>query len=242
MSRFLQKITECLNILTITGKSNKSTEMKKLLLLLSLFIISSSTFAQSSEDGWITLFDGQTFNNWSAAENPETFSIEDGMIVVDGPRAHLFYNGPINDSINPADWEGEPNFDDFVFKADIMTMENANSGIFFHTQYQEEGWPAHGYEAQINNSYDPDPRRTASLYNVDDNTEIVFPDNEWFTMTIRVEGQHITISVNDQVITDYTEPADVDRGTNVLSSGTFALQGHDPDSKIYFKNIMVKPL
>lgn len=205
--------------------------MKKIVLLLSLFILSTAAFAQS-EDGWITLFDGETFDNWSAAENPETFSIEDGMIVVDGPRAHLFYNGSVENH----------DFDDFVFKADIMTMENANSGIFFHTQYQEEGWPAHGYEAQINNSYDPDPRRTASLYNVDDNTEITYPDNEWFTMTIRVEGQHITISVNDEVVTDYTEPENVDRGTNVLSSGTFALQGHDPDSKVYFKNIKVKPL
>ncbi|MDZ7718922.1 MAG: DUF1080 domain-containing protein [Balneolaceae bacterium] len=198
-------------------------------LLLTLLL--TTAHAQSNGD-WITLFDGETLNNWAAAENPETFSIEDGMIVVDGPRAHLFYNGPVENH----------NFDDFVFKADIMTMENANSGIFFHTQYQEEGWPAHGYEAQINNSYDPDPRRTASLYSVDDNTEITFPDNEWFTMTIRVEGQHITISVNDQVITDYTEPEDVDRGTNVLSSGTFALQGHDPDSKVYFKNIRVRPL
>ncbi|TMI85786.1 MAG: DUF1080 domain-containing protein, partial [Bacteroidetes bacterium] len=28
----------------------------------------------------------------------------------------------------------------------------------------------------------------------------------------------------------------------VLSRGTFALQGHDPNSKVYFKNIMVRPL
>lgn len=207
--------------------------MKKLTLLLFSFILFSSTaFTQSSNDEWISLFDGESFENWKASENPETFSIEDGKIVVDGPRAHLFYTGPVQNH----------DFDDFVFKADIMTMENANSGIFFHTKYQEEGWPAHGYEAQVNNTYGPDPRRTASLYNVDDNTEVIFPDNEWFTMTIRVEGRHITISVNDQVITDYTEPEDVDRGTNVLSSGTFALQGHDPDSKIYYKNIKVKPL
>ncbi len=206
--------------------------MKKLFVLITFFFISSIAFAQSSNDDWITLFDGETFDNWSAAENPETFSIEDGMIVVDGPRAHLFYNGPVENH----------DFDDFVFKADIMTTPGSNSGIFFHTEYQEEGWPAHGYEAQVNNSFDADPRRTASLYNVDDNTEITFPDDEWFTMTIRVEGQHITISVNDEVITDYTEPEDVDRGTNVLSSGTFALQGHDPDSKVYFKNIRVKPL
>jgi len=213
-----------------------------ILLIFTVILITQTGLSQSSGDDWISLFDGETLNDWTASENPETFSVENGMIVVDGPRAHLFYNGPINDSINPADWEGEPNFDDFIFKADVMTTPGSNSGIFFHTQYQEEGWPAQGYEAQINNSYDPDPRRTASLYNVDDNTEITYPDDEWFTMTIRVEGQHITISVNDEVITDYTEPEDVDRGTNVLSSGTFALQGHDPDSKVYFKNIRVKPL
>jgi len=27
-----------------------------------------------------------------------------------------------------------------------------------------------------------------------------------------------------------------------LSSGTFALQGHDPESTVYFRNIRVKPL
>ena len=206
--------------------------MKKISLLLLITLFTTVSWAQQSENEWISLFDGESFDGWKAAENPETFSIEDGKIVVDGPRAHLFYNGPVENH----------NFDNFVFKADIMTMENANSGIFFHTQYQDEGWPAHGYEAQINNTYDPDPRRTASLYNVDDNREITFPDKEWFTMTIRVEGKQIIIMVNDQTITDYTEPDDVDRGTNVLSSGTFALQGHDPDSKVYFKNIRVKPL
>ena len=207
--------------------------MKKIILLLFSFVLfSSAAFGQSSNNEWISLFDGESFDGWKAAENPETFSIDDGKIVAYGPRAHLFYMGSVENH----------NFNDFVFKADVMTTPGSNSGIFFHTQYQEEGWPAHGYEAQVNNSYDPDPRRTASLYNVDDNTQITFPDNEWFTMTIRVEGQHITIIVDDQTITDYTEPDDVDRGTNVLSSGTFALQGHDPESKVYFKNIRVKPL
>jgi hypothetical protein len=28
----------------------------------------------------------------------------------------------------------------------------------------------------------------------------------------------------------------------LISSGTFALQGHDPKSKVFVKNIMVKPL
>ena len=80
-------------------------KINKLDLFISiLFIMSSTAFAQTSEEGWITLFDGETLNNWAAAENPETFSIEDGKIVVDGPRAHLFYNGPVENH----------DFDDFV--------------------------------------------------------------------------------------------------------------------------------
>ena len=36
--------------------------------------------------------------------------------------------------------------------------------IFFHTRYQDEGWPKYGYEAQVNNTYAPDPKKSGSLY------------------------------------------------------------------------------
>jgi hypothetical protein len=56
----------------------------------------------------------------------------------------------------------------------------------------------------------------------------------------------VTTSVNGKTIVDYTEPDGVQRpadmAARVLSSGTFALQGHDPKSKVFVKNIMVKPL
>jgi len=52
--------------------------------------------------------------------------------------------------------------------------------------------------------------------------------------------------VNDKTVVDYTEPDNVQRPDNmkgrVISNGTFALQGHDPNSIVYFKDIMVKPL
>src|SRR5690606_42063683 len=43
------------------------------------------------KEGWQLLFDGRSFDGWKANESPETFKIEDGAIVVNGPRAHLFY-------------------------------------------------------------------------------------------------------------------------------------------------------
>jgi hypothetical protein len=180
---------------------------------------------------WYSLFDGESLDGWIANENEETFSIEDGVIKVNGNRSHLFYNGSV----------GDHNFTDFEFKAKVMTESNSNSGIFFHTRFQDDGWPIHGYEAQVNNSYDTDPRRTASLYSFDDNTEKTFPDNEWMDYYIKVEGNHVVIKINGEVITDFTEEEGLNR-TRRLSSGTFALQGHDPGSTVYFKEIYVREL
>ena len=54
------------------------------------------------------------------------------------------------------------------------------------------------------------------------------------------------IKVDGKVTAEYTEPAGVERPADMagrkLGSGTFALQGHDPKSKVFFKNIMVKVL
>lgn len=202
-----------------------------------LIILFSSCFASKKDnsDGWISLFDGKSFSGWKASENPSTFTIENGLIVVHGPKAHLFYEGPVLNH----------NFKNFEFKAELMTTPGSNSGIFFHTAYQETGWPTRGYEVQVNNSH-TDWRRTGSLYAVSDIKEVYVKDNEWFTETIRVEGKKITIMINDHTVVDYTEPEGVEkeegRTGKHLSSGTFALQGHDPNSKVFFRKVLVKPL
>ena len=69
---------------------------------------------------------------------------------------------------------------------------------------------------------------------------------KWFTEYFKVEGKHVIVKINDKTVVDYTEPDNVKRDAGsegrILSSGTLALQGHDPNSKVYFKNIMVKAL
>lgn len=201
-----------------------------------LFCLFSCTLIKHSKsEGWVPLFNGKTLADWKVGENSSTFSVENGMIVAHGPVAHLFYEGDIKNH----------NFKNFEFKADVMTTPGSNSGIYFHTVYQESGWPAKGYEAQVNNSH-TDWRRTGSLYAIQDVKEVYVKDNEWFTEHITVQGKRIIIKINDKTVVDYTEPSNVqrDKGNEgrKLSNGTFALQGHDPNSKVYFKNIMVKPL
>ena len=209
----------------------------KTFLPLSLIVILLSFCASSSRQGtpgdWINLFDGKSFSGWKVGKNPETFKIENGAIVVNGLVAHLFYEGKVKDH----------NFKNFEFKTQVMTTPGSNSGIYFHTQFQEEGFPSIGHEVQVNNSH-TDWRRTGSLYSVKDVKDVVVKDNEWYTEHIIVKGNNVTIKINDKTVVEYTEPADLAaKGPGRrISSGTFALQGHDPKSKVFFKDIMVKVL
>ena len=189
---------------------------------------------QPDADGWYSLFDGASLDGWQASEEEGTFSVMDGMIMVHGKRSHLYYVGPV----------AEHNFTNFEFKADVKTEPGSNSGIYFHTEFQQDGWPDKGYEVQVNQSHS-DWRRTGSLYNIADLKETPAVDNEWYTESIIVEGKHIIVKVNDEIVNDFTEPDDANyegMPGRKISSGTFCLQGHDPKSIVHFKNIMVKPL
>ncbi len=194
--------------------------------VIALSMLLSMAPAPPPKDGWISLFDGKTLNGWKASEHPSTFSVADGAIVVFGDRAHLFYTGDVQNH----------NFKNFEFKVTVMTTPGSNSGIFIHTTYQEEGWPSQGYEIQVNNTH-TDWRKTGSVYAIQDVKEAPAKDNEWFTEHIIVQGKKITVKVNDKVINEYTET-----GATRLNGGTVALQGHDPKSKVFYKDVMIKPL
>ena len=175
----------------------------KLLALATVLLMSaglkSATMAQEkSADGFVSLFDGKTLDGWKANEEDKEkkiFSVQDGELVVKGGRAHLFYQGK----------DGKATFTNFVYKAKVLTKPNANSGLYIHTEYQASDWPKKGYECQVNNSFDKDPRKTGSLYAVLDFKEKIVPDNEWFDYEVTVEGKHIVIKINGKVTADYTE-------------------------------------
>jgi Domain of Unknown Function (DUF1080) len=200
-----------------------------------LLLFSFCTITDTEKKDWISLFDGKSLDGWKVGANAATFSIENGAIVANGNVAHLFYDGQVQ----------QHSFKNFELKVDVMTMPGSNSGIYFHTVYQESSWPKKGYEVQVNNSQ-TDWRRTGSLYAIQDVREVYVKDEEWFTEHITVKGKRITVYINNKLVVDYTEPDNLQREEGMkerlLSQGTFALQGHDPKSKVLFKNIKVKVL
>jgi hypothetical protein len=54
------------------------------------------------------------------------------------------------------------------------------------------------------------------------------------------------VKVNDKQVVDWTQRAGWDGGKEgpgrVISPGTIALQAHDPNSTVAYKNIRIKPL
>jgi hypothetical protein len=188
-------------------------------------------------DGWYSLFNGKDLKGWTPSEdNPDTFKVVKGEIVAHGKTCHLYYSGPVE----------RAKFKNFQWKCEILTKPHSNSGMYFHTKYQPDAFPHTGIEVQINNTHS-DPIKTGSLYRMKNiMNESPAKDNEWFTQSVTVKGYHIVVKVNDRIVNDYTQPEDLKRESgwehNVIGSGTFALQGHDPGSEVHFRKIMVKPL
>ena len=188
------------------------------------------------EPGFTALFNGRDFTGWKIAGPAETFTIQDGAIVAKGAASHCYYDGSFRNH----------SFRNFELKVDVMTEPQSNGGIYFHTKFQESGWPKAGFECQVNVTQS-DWIKTGSLYGLVNMALTPAQDNKWWTQHIIVQGNTITVNVNDKRLVQWTQPADWDGGREgpgrkITGPGTIALQGHDPNSTVYYKNIRIKPL
>ena len=183
---------------------------------------------------WVKLFNGKDLTGWVPVGH-EKWTVEDGTIHGQGVTKEYGY------------LRTEKQYKDFWLSIRFKCEDDGNSGVYFHTEYQDMGFPKKGFEVQVNNSHS-DPIKSGSLYHVKDIgidvTGPIVKDDQWFTERIVVKGNHVTIFLNDKQVVDWTQPADWNGGREgpgrVIGHGTMALQGHDPNSTVYYKNIQVK--
>jgi hypothetical protein len=201
--------------------------------------------AQTVETGFTSIFNGRDFTGWTIAGPAESFTIQDGAIVAKGQASHAYYTGSV----------GNHRFRDFELKVDIMTRAGSNGGVYVLTQFQETGgnarasgrFPSKGFEIQVNNSH-TDRIRSGSLYHVVDVLDqSPAKDDEWFTEHIIVKGDTITVNVNGKQVVRWTQTPDWDGGREgpgrrITGPATIALQAHDPNSTVYYRNIRIKQL
>ena len=189
----------------------------------------------TSDEGWIDLFNGKDLTGLklheSATNNPKTkWEVVDGLLTGTGVASHIFSE--------------KGDYTDFHYRVVAKISDKGNSGQYFRTKF-EGGFPT-GYEAQIN-ATGGDVIKTGSLYPGGPlskyRKEIAIVLNkaphafdEFFTQEVIADGAHIIIKVNDKVTLDWTDP------DNTFKSGHFAIQQHDPGSKVQVKKIQWKPL
>lgn len=168
--------------------------------------------------GWTSLFDGRTLDGWEP-RGKGTWEVRDGVIVGSGGPGYL---------ATKSTWR------DVEFKAMVRINKGGNSGVFVRAKHPaaDRVWPDGG-EAQINNT---DPVwRTGSLYGVNRSAELFTADGEWFEYYVKVVGERWTVRADRRVVLDT-------RCDRWMEPGFIALQAHDEDGTVEFKDVWVRAL
>lgn len=182
------------------------------------------------------LFNGRNLDGWvSERAEKSKFDVTDAgeLRVINGP-------GQI---------ESGDEFKNFVLQLECkIEGDRLNSGLFFRTLRQGR-WS--GYESQINNVYkDGDSMKpadfgTGGIYRRQPARRIVAGDHEWFTKTIVADGPHMAVWVNGYQVSDWTDDRpekENAREGRRDGAGAFAIQGHDPTTRLLFRNLRTAEL
>lgn len=170
---------------------------------------------QEIEEGWISLFDGETLFGWNQVTKTD-WKVVDGTIqATDGEIGLLCTT---------------TQFADYILRVDFLAQENTNSGIFLRTSPQPKSPSYDCYELNIappSNSYP-----TGSFVA----REKVTPDckpGEWHTFEVRVQGPVLEVKLDGEVVSTLEDK-------DYLGKGFIGLQHNE--GKIQFRNVSLKPL
>lgn len=204
----------------------KRSLLRPLALLLVVALVGGCAASKqaSTENDWITLFDGSGFDGWTQAGPGEFVLEDDGTMLGTGGMGLFYYS--------------DQSFRDFELQLDWKAVnDTANSGIFIRFPEQtDDPWYAvnNGYEIQIAGVGD-DKHTTGAVYSFAHRFKnAAKPAGEWNTYLIRVTGQRYEIFLNGEQVNDYFG----NRGRE----GYIGVQNHDSESKVWFRNIRVRPL
>ena len=225
---------------------------------------------QEKRDGWILLFDGESFDGWrpcNGTEMPPVWVIEDGAmrilpraekpapVQVEGGRPR----GPAAVDI----LYGVKKFKNFELSVDWKVGKGGNSGVFYYV-VEVPGRPIYtaGIEVQILDNWNAaDGKITnhlaGSLYDMlpalPSNAK---PHTEWNTLVIRIKDGVATHTQNGVVVCEYTiwtpewyqlvngskfKDWETFKEPNPAKEGYIGLQDHN-DFGCWFRNIKIREL
>ncbi|HEX2396194.1 MAG TPA: family 16 glycoside hydrolase [Bacteroidales bacterium] len=132
----------------------------------------------------------------------------------------------------------------FTLSADIYTTEGAEGSLGFHTGSAGDTL-VKGYSVLINNSdyRSGSPQKTGSLSRIRNNFVRTAIDYKWFPVTVEVKANNIKVTVNNKIVSEYSEPENplrIEGLTNMrLSEGNLLIIKTSDNGTIKIANLSI---
>jgi hypothetical protein len=209
--------------------------MRLVKVVLTHSLVALAVVASAEEK---SLWNGKDLTGWKEV-GPGQFVIENGLLKTTGGMGLLYWTGgKVGNSVIRVVYKNE--------------KKESNSGVFIRIpEAPTEPWmPVNkGYEVQIDDAND-DYHSTGVLYSLTKAKARPGKPGEWNTLEITLDGPRTRVTVNGELVTDYTEGEPVpekkesyepDRGPRP-AEGYFGLQNHNDKDVVFFKEITLRPL
>jgi hypothetical protein len=160
--------------------------MKRRYALVGLFFVAALSFGQiqraSAEDGWVTLFDGKSFDHFDKVGDAN-WRIEDGAAVADRGNGFLVT---------------KESYGDFQIRAEFWVGPDANSGIFIRATDPQKVDSKTAYEVNI---WDDRPNKdyaTGAIVDIAKVDPMPTSVGKWNVYEITAKGGTFTVVLNGQ--------------------------------------------
>jgi hypothetical protein len=181
---------------------------------------------QSSDAGWITLFDGRTksLDNWNQLGDAN-WRVESGAIVADKGKGGFLVS--------------KNSYKDFQIRAEFWADHTTNSGIFIRAADPNKIGAVNSYEVNI---YDqrPEPEYgTGAIVNFAKVDPMPKAGGKWNKFLITAKGSQLIVELNGKQTVNVTD--------SKFGSGPFALQFGNgpkdmPGGAIKWRKVEIRPL
>jgi len=183
--------------------------------------------------GWISLFDGKSLSGWRPVGSPGAWSVENGAIVGRDGQSLLVT---------------KKEYGAFLLQMDVKIL--GDSGVVFPPAAKpvSPGGKSRlrGYEVSIVSRFSGEAKSgfTGSVFHhgpdsikrLQKVTSNPVRDNRWFHLHLRVDGDRVTVSIDDQVLSSAR------LSEERRQRGHIALQAWKTRTEASFRNVWIKPL